>query len=170
MTKNQRARRIAKLCCNCTRNSAYYRAGWHNRQILVHEDFWVDANSNFLDIAVLEWCKLFTDKRGKHHWQKIAPNPDKFLPQLLAKIKVTENTFQDHCKEMKTYRDKFVAHLDDEQQMQIPKLTLAINSAIYLYDILQAEYAGVLGSTPKSLRSFYRERFAHAKLHYMQNQ
>lgn len=166
MTKNQRARRVAILCCHCARNAAYYRAGWRNNNIIVREDFWVSANGNFLDLAVLEWCKLFADKRGKHHWRKVVPDPDSFLPDLLNNIGLNEHQFEDQCKEIKTYRDKFVAHLDDEPKMQIPHLSMVIDSVIYLYSIIREEFDHVLNDAPDNLRSFYRQRFAHAKLHY----
>jgi len=94
------------------------------------------------------------------------PDPDAFLQGLLANIRVTEGTFEDHCKEMKTYRDKFVAHLDDEPRMQFPHLTVAIDSVIYLYGVVQAEFSAVLGDAPRNLRSFYRQRLAHAKAQY----
>ena len=168
MTRNQRARRVAKLCCHCARNAAYYRSGWRNRKILVSDDFWTGANSNFLELMVLEWCKLFTDSRGKHHWGKIVPNPGEFLPDLLDNIEVTGNTFEDHCKEMKTYRDKFVAHLDNDLRMQIPRLTISIDAVCYLYRVVLDEYFDVLGDAPRNLRTFYRERFAHAKSQYEQ--
>jgi len=167
MTRNQRARRVAKLCCNCARNTAYYRAGWRNRKILVKDDFWVGANSNFLDLAVLEWCKLFADNRGKHHWRKIVPEPDIFLHDMLVNINVTPDAFEQHCEVMKTYRDKFLAHLDDELKMKIPHLTIVINSVFYLYRIVNDEYHEAMGDTPRNLRTFYRERFAHAKLQYV---
>jgi len=166
MTKNQRARRVAILCCHCVRNAAYYRAGWRRNSISVSEDFWVNANGNFLDLAVLEWCKLFTDRRGKHHWRKVVPDPNVFLPGLLKEIGVDEQEFQDRCKEIKTYRDKFVAHLDDKPKMQIPHLSMVIDSVIYLYSIVRDEFDAVLNDAPGNLRSFYRQRFAHAKSHY----
>ena len=168
MTRNQRARRVAILCCHCARNAAYYRAGWQNKSITVSEDFWVGANGNFLDLAVLEWCKLFTEQRGKHHWRKIVPDPDAFLPGLLSKIKVNEHDFEEKCKEIKAYRDKFVAHLDDEPKMQIPHLSMVIDSVIYLYSIVKKEFSAVLNDAPENLRSFYRQRFAHAKSQYAQ--
>ncbi len=166
MTKNQIARRVAKLCCHCARNAAYYRAGWRNNNISVSEDFWVGANGNFLDLAVLEWCKLFADQRGKHHWRKVVPDPSTFLSDLLSAIRVNEQEFEDQCKEIKTYRDKFVAHLDDEPTMQLPHLSMVIDSVIYLYSIVREEFGSVLNDAPRNLRSFYRQRFAHARSHY----
>ena len=166
MTKNQRVRRVAILCCHCARNVAYYRSGWNRSQLVKNEDFWVSANGNFLDLAVLEWCKLFTDHRGKHHWGKVVPESVDFLPELYTKLEIGEEAFEAHCQKMKFYRDKFIAHLDEELIMHIPQLKLVIDSTADLYTVVRAEYSQLLPDAPTNLRQFYRERYAHGKAAY----
>jgi hypothetical protein len=76
-----RVRRVVLLCCAFARNVAYYRAGWADRaqpllsELHPHASFWRQVNGNFLDMAVLDWCKLFGDPKetprkrlAKHHW------------------------------------------------------------------------------------------------------
>jgi hypothetical protein len=46
-----------------------------------HDQFWVIINGNFLDIAVLEWCKLFGDTRGKHYFGKVISDVPAFNTQ-----------------------------------------------------------------------------------------
>lgn len=50
---------------------AYYRAGWKDKKLILGGNFWTGINGNCLDIAVLEWCKLFADRKDPHHWKKI---------------------------------------------------------------------------------------------------
>src|SRR5690606_7363383 len=138
MTRRQRLRRVALLCCHCLRNLSFYRAGWRRRTMRQQDQFWVNANGNFLEICVLEWCKLFGDKRGKHYWAKVVSDPAQFRAGLLRTVKATDDQFESYIKEMRTYRDQFVAHLDDAEMMQIPRLRLAGKSAAYLYDYLRA--------------------------------
>jgi hypothetical protein len=72
--------RVAIVCCHFLRNLAFYRAGWQydtylrERSHRTPDQFRVNANSNSLDICVLEWCKLFGEKRtrGKNHWLHVA--------------------------------------------------------------------------------------------------
>ena len=71
LTRRQRLRRVGILCCHTLRNLAYYRAWFDAGKPRADENFWVSANGNFADITVLEWCKLFADERGKHHWAKV---------------------------------------------------------------------------------------------------
>ena len=131
-----------------------------------NDDFWISANSNFLDISVLEWCKLFGEWNGKHHWRKVVPEPDAFLPALWEGIGVTEEAFDAHCEGMKTYRNKFVAHLDANRRMQIPRLTIVVDSAVFLYDLVRNEYQDFLPYAPANLRRYYEERLEHGRSRY----
>ena len=136
MTRSQHLRRVAILCCHCLRNLAFYRAGVHNGKSKLKGNFWLNAYNNFLDIAVLEWCKLYADTRGKHFWRKVISRDVAFLEGLLQELGLSDTDFDDYVNQMRTYRDKFVAHLDSEEEMHIPFLQIAVNSAVYLYDYL----------------------------------
>lgn len=157
MTRRQRLRWIGILCCHCLRNLAFYRAGWRDGTTTLKEPFWVNANANFLDIAVLEWCKLFADSRGKHSWRNIISDPASFLDGLLNELRLSNAQFDDYVNQMRIYRDKFVAHLDSEEIMHIPKLEVAVNSAVYLYDYLLSheEEDGCFRDAPVSASNFY---------------
>ncbi len=84
MTRNQLLRRVGILCCHCLRNIAYYKEGWRSGKLIFRDQFWVTINGNFMDICVIEWCKLFGDTRGKHYWGKVITEKDKFLTGLLG--------------------------------------------------------------------------------------
>jgi hypothetical protein len=170
MTRRQRLRRVAILCCHCLRNLAFYRA-WHQAgRPRSAEQFWVTANGNFLDIAVLEWCKLFADVRGKHHWAKVVSDVAVFKVGLLQHLAITDTVLDGYIIEMRTYRDKFIAHLDDELQMQIPHLTVARKSAVYLYGYLHTneDDDNTFPDAPTDIAAFYRRFLAEARVIYAQ--
>jgi hypothetical protein len=128
LTRVERLRRVVILCESFTRNYAYYRAAWHDAvKHLLHADheqasFWRQANGDFIDVAVLEWCKLFTDFKGKHCWRKVVTDPGTFEAALLSHIGKTAAEHQQLCKSMWNYRSQFVAHLDDEKVAYLPML------------------------------------------------
>lgn len=157
MTPRQRLRRVGILCCHCLRNLALYHGGWKGAQLRVDDMFWRSVNSNFIDVAVLEWCKLFADRKGKHHWRKVVSDPDTFRTCLFAKLRVPEAKFNAYVEEMRTLRDKFIAHLDEHETMYIPRLRIARQSAAYLYDYLRAheEIENCFHDAPASAASFY---------------
>jgi hypothetical protein len=68
LTPVERQRRVVRLCCSFMRNLAFHRAGMQgevqfNLFARTHPQgaFWREAHGNFIDICVLDWCKLFAD-------------------------------------------------------------------------------------------------------------
>jgi hypothetical protein len=67
---------------------AYYRAG-HHRLTNASPEFWITVDGNFIDMAVIEWCKLFGDRNGKHFWAKVVADPPRFEDMLLGHLSMT---------------------------------------------------------------------------------
>jgi hypothetical protein len=142
MTRNARARRSAILCSHFLRNIAFYESWFNAGQPFKDDQFWITANGNFLDIAVLEWCKLFADRKAKHHFTKVLGSPDHFRTDLFAELHLGEVEWGAYIEKLKAYRDKFIAHLDDQNIMNIPDMNVARRSAIFLYQHLLDQEAG----------------------------
>lgn len=159
MTRRQLLRRVGILCCHFLRNLAFYKAGWKKGALVTNDQFFVNANSNFLDICVLEWCKLFGDKRGQHYWRKVITDQDAFFIGLLQSLRLTEAEFETYVETMRTYRDKFVAHLDTEEVMYLPKLRTARKSVASLYEYLltHEEVDGCFHDAPQRASPFYED-------------
>ena len=157
MTRRQLLRRAGILCWHFLRNLAFYKAGWKNGQLVTNDQFYMNANSNFLDVCVLEWCKLFGDKGGQHYWRKVVSDHEAFFVELLQKLKITETEFEEYVKGMRIYRDKFVAHLDTEEIMYPPKLRTARKSVSFLYKYLleNEEVDDCFHDAPKHVAQFY---------------
>ena len=49
---------------------------------------------------------------------------------------VTKAQFGSYIQEMRTYRDKFVAHLDSDEVAHVPDLTMTLESVSFLYDYI----------------------------------
>lgn len=122
MTKEQHLRRVALLCCHFARNFAYYRAGWDGKTLRRGTDFWKTTNGNCIDLCVLEWCKLFGEQKGEHHWLQVVSDPMTFEPSLYAAVGMDAGGFEQYRLKAREYRDKFVAHLDRELTANIPHL------------------------------------------------
>ena len=114
------------------RNFAYYRS-WHEAgQPRRNEQFWVSANGAFLDIAVLEWCKIFGDSKGKHRWAAVVADEAAFIPAMANALGIARGDFETCRAEVLRHRDKFVAHLDSDNTMDIPMLDIA-ERAVFCY-------------------------------------
>jgi hypothetical protein len=72
------------------------------------------------------------------------------------------------CREsFKTYRDKFIAHLDSEETMHIPELDIAIALAKYYYTYVAKELgASGLRNLPNHIEHYYQECFHTSEAHF----
>lgn len=167
MTKNERHRRVIILCCHFMRNLAYYRAAPKRKTLESKGSFWVGINGNCLEIGILEWCKLFGDKKDPHHWRKIVSDTDSFNLGLLELVG-GEEYFNTYIDKVRTYRDKFIAHLDNELIANIPEMDVAFISASYYHaHVVNNEMQeGVIGNLPKDIKTFYEDRLNEAKPEY----
>lgn len=140
LTSSERRRRMARLCCSFTRNLAFHRAGMHedvqrNLFLCSHPNgaFWREVHANFIDICVLDWCKLFADKGGEHDWRRVVDDTARFQEDLYATLSVSAEEFAESTKKIRHYRNKFVAHLDAERMMHIPNLEIHRKSVDFLF-------------------------------------
>jgi len=170
MTRRERLRRVAILCCACARNLAYYHAGWDQGDIVFDSGSNIERtiNSNFLDMAIIEWCKLFIPNE-KHAWRKIVSDKDRFQAGLLANLGVNRAEFAAFLREIRTYRNKFVAHLDSHRVMQVPLMYTVKHSAIYYYGhLLQHENDGTtFEDGPSNLAVYYRNCEDEGRAYYL---
>ena len=168
MKRKNFIRMVATLCLYCLRNMAYYRAGWNEGSLKRRTQFWVGVNGNFIDICVLEWCKLFGDLRGKHSWKRSVSDPESFLDGLLKDLVLAEDDFNAYIMEMRTYRDKYVAHLDSFEKIHRPKLDIAKKSVIYLYNYLlkHEDQGGYFIDAPRDVSKFYDDAFKEGLSEY----
>ena len=143
LTPEERQRRVVRLCCMFMRNLAFYRAGLQPEvppqlfaQTHPQRWFWLEAHGHFLDFCVLDWCKLFADYNGKHHWRSVVDEPKRFKADLHTTLGVTATEFADLIAGVRFHRDKFVAHLDEERTMQFPKWELPKKAVAFLHEHL----------------------------------
>jgi hypothetical protein len=147
------------LCSHFLRNLAFYRAGRYRGQLKRKNQFWVTVGNNCLDHCVLEWCKLFADRKGKHHWRKIVDDEAAFNARLLTAVRMTQTEFNQYIGVMRTYRNKFVAHLDEEEVMNIPVFRPAQRAVQCLYTHIVKNENGYFTEVLDSAATFYSSHF-----------
>jgi hypothetical protein len=156
MPRQTRLRRVLILCRNFAANLAYYRIGRLPEHLHLQkrsENFWRVTSGNAIDICVLEWCKLFADSKGKHHWSTIANDSAKFKAQLVRHLGIDDVKFDKEIEVMRRYRDKFLAHLDSDEIMNVPGLEIAKQAVWFYFDYVVQNEAqpGELSVSPKAL-------------------
>jgi hypothetical protein len=172
MSRKERLRRVVMLCCSFGRNMAYYRAAWskeHKHLLdMANGNFWRQVNGNFLDMCVLEWCKLFADRKAKHHWTKVVTDKDAFKTGLLKCLGIDEEAFSHQIQIMRNYRDRWVAHLDSDRGGMYPTLDLAKKAAWFYHAwiVNQEAQSGDLDGLPEQLDEGYVQCEEEAKAVY----
>jgi len=103
-------------------------------------NFWRVLYGNLLDIAVLDWCKLFgsnDEERQQIHWKNVIDKAghDAFRSGLLKHLGIDAGAWEAYWKQMKTYRDQHVAHLDfwSRDVTHYPEMGHALESSYFFY-------------------------------------
>lgn len=169
MTREQHLRRVVLLCCHFARNFAYYRAGWDGKRLRRNTDFWKTVNGNFIDLCTLEWCKLFGDLKGEHHWRQVVSDPAAFEASLFTAVGLDAANLERYRLEMREYRDKFVAHLDLGLTANIPHLDPAWASVRFYHAHVTASEARaeVFAGLPLDIDEYKERQAAEASAIYV---
>jgi hypothetical protein len=104
-------------------------------------NFWNVIYGNFLDIAVIEWSKLFGyDRKQPTQWRTLVPEAEHadFQLDLVRAVGLSRQEWHDYQDEIKTYRDKRAAHhassLDPDLPTNFPRFDVALKAARFYYD------------------------------------
>lgn len=127
-------------------------------------NFWRVIYGNLLDVAVLEWCKIFGTDDQPTHWKKIVCASDQaaFRKNLLVALKIDESAWSAYWREMQNYRNEHVAHhVVPSNVSRYPMLDIALASSYFYYKYLVGELRKLddVSKFPSDLES-YCERFA----------
>ena len=177
LTLEERSRRVAIVCCAIVRNVGYYRTGHRIAKRRGHFDranknanFWRTVDANFMDIATLDWCTIFADERGKHSWKKVVREEmqDEFYNQLLSVLRTNNDQYQEYIGYCRAYRDKFLAHLDDDRVAHTPKLIGMAKSAAHLCEYLRSKNPEWFADLPLTMKGYYRHSCNEVRRIYSQ--
>jgi hypothetical protein len=140
------------------RNIAFHRSLTPYKGSL-KQNFWVYTFNNFMDLAVLEWCKTFGSKKETHHWTTFFSDPDEVRSRLLTTISRSSKEWAEYWAELKRYRDESIAHhAEKPKYTRYPPLDVALDSTCFIYDAIAAELARqkpALYMLPKHLWVYY---------------
>ena len=149
------------------RNVAYYRAldavkkGWD-------KNYWIFIYNNHLDIAILEWCKIFGSNGEKTHWKNVVPTKDQreFREQMLKYIGVSADEWEAEWKVLTGYRNRHLAHHDFSPKRDVyPNLDPVLKSSTFYYQWLRDHWISEFQPQyPEDFMDYYAKYFAQAKI------
>ncbi len=170
MAREQIVERHIQLCWGFARTALVKRV-MHEVLPQTRIDFWRIIQGGTLDLAVIEWCKLFGNRDEDTHWSRLIPEAghDKFRTGLRAAVGMNEAEWDTYWQSMVDYRNEVAAHHDlDPGNAHYPSLDAALE-AVYHYhnSYLFSEWAVVNPQTryPADMREFangYQEELRRA--------
>jgi hypothetical protein len=125
-----------------------------------HLNFWRVMYGNQMDMAVIEWCKLFgsdSAANNQTHWKNIVADEAKFRTDMLAAIGKTMTEWEDYWVKMRDYRNWAAAHHDVRRRTiaNYPHLDVALATAFFFYDYLRAELLALgVNQQPSDIRAY----------------
>ena len=164
VSSSNRAKSAALVCCHFARNLAYYNAS-QGFLTLDKEGFWLTVIGNFVDVCVLEWCKLFGNRNGKCHWENVLKQPNVFKQDLLNRHHLEESELRKLWKTIKDYRDNFIAHVEDQETTPIPCMTVPYLLVNLYFARLQSEFSELqsFDCLPKCMDGYFDSSLSEAK-------
>jgi len=127
------------------RNVALGRAMF-NSGVYPHLNFWRVLQGNCMDMAAIEWCKLFgnDDKNNQpSHWKNVVPavEHDAFRSGLYAVTGLMEQQWRAYRDTILEYRNRMAAHLDEPSKRppNFPTYDKALLAASYYYDHIMSD-------------------------------
>jgi len=128
---------IKFLHVNIVRNYATYTAIHNDFERLSQSNFWRITYNATLDIAVIDWCKLFGGYKETTHYRNCTERGiNDFAAQVLSVCKIIEPEYGSLHSSIIKYRDKAAVHIDlDDWRLDIPYLKKAIDVTYASFDI-----------------------------------
>ena len=151
--------------------NAHTKRALHNVDADPRLNFWRLTQGNCLDMAVIEWCKLFGSDHKVHqsaHWKNVIParEHDEFRRGLHAAAGMSAAEWRKYWDHMKSYRDNQAAHFNEEylrpeNDPHFPELGPGLEAAYFYYERLLAimDDQGIVHHFPADIRA-YCKRFA----------
>ena len=157
-------RRVGLKCADFARQLSYHRA------LNEHKDgfklnFWIYVFNNAIDIAVLDWFHLFGYHNDDLHWKQVVADIDSFRQQLFCQVNMTEDEWKSYREEIKTYRDKDIAHIEVRPTSHVPEMSIALQAVTCYYEHVLNELTGFgdYSNWPEDLSEYYQRSLEQTK-------
>ncbi len=138
MTQQEIEKQLDRLV-EVIRNAAAFRSLWKQKGAL-EQNYWKLVLSNFFDMAILNWCKVFGADGEETHWKKIVHDHTSFRTALQQRAGISKSKWETYWKEMTEFRSTQISHCKQPPNLtNYPVLDIAIETSCYYYEWLVRE-------------------------------
>jgi hypothetical protein len=143
---------VLRSIVNFSRALIYHREIYRQTQNRsLRSNFWISTGNNHLDIAIIDWCKIFGSDDNSTHWKNNVEHEAKFRSGLLEYLKISREEWDSYWASIVDYRNKETAHFDPNYSPRVtPRFDIATNAIKYAYQYFQFARSGL----PKKLEDY----------------
>ena len=120
----------------------YYKVLYqHCKDNKLESAFWAKAIDSLLEMAAIEWCKIFGSHGNSNqlHWKKTTDDLSDddiqaFQQMIYDHTDFSKSEWEEYNLQMRTFRDQYVAHLDVSESLPTPPFFIHALQVAYAYD------------------------------------
>ncbi|MFL0805563.1 MAG: hypothetical protein K6L81_17750 [Agarilytica sp.] len=124
--------KAASTCVDFTRQVLFYQQ-FTARKDNFNEIILIYIHNNFIDMAALQWGHLFGNHNDILHYRNVVLDPGALKSAMLENFGMSAEEWKSYWEEMRTYRDKAVAHLEPSPKLVLPNFNFAYSCVSHYY-------------------------------------
>ncbi|MGD0485648.1 MAG: hypothetical protein ABSB94_00480 [Syntrophorhabdales bacterium] len=157
--------RVATKCGDFARNLSFHRVLGDYVNDSEKRNFWIHMYNNAIELAILDWSHLFGNHKDDLHWKRVVHDPVSFKRQFLKAIRMTEQEWSAYHREIKSYRDKDIAHIEVRLKSHVPDMTQALQAAACYYSVVLNELQNYgIYDYPQDLNDYHEKSVAQTAI------
>ena len=159
--------RIVKLSAQISKNLFVIRNLACHKTLYKYKDdfkksYWKLIFNNFLDIAIIEWCKMFDSKDDTTHWSNHIKNKKEVGDKLLKWANMSQQEWDKYREDIKCYGNS-VDKYHKQNIKSYPDFSCVVIACYVYYDALIKELRMLgVNDYPDELKEFYQSCLGEA--------
>ncbi len=111
---------------------AYIELQRGDKKLIGNKVFWQYTANAHIEMATIAWWMIFGSNSSETHWKKLGMSEEDFRSCLLKTLGITFSTWFQYWKDMRSFRNNYVAHRPKEYSFPVPYFDIALRSMLCL--------------------------------------
>ncbi len=123
-----------------------------------NKNYWEVIFNNFLEIAFVDWYKLFISTNDASHWSNTVINKENFRCELLKYLSLSQPAWDEYTDSLQRYRDSVQVLSEQKGHAELYPDLSSVVIACYVYygEIIKELRALKNNDHPDDIKEYYR--------------
>lgn len=147
----------ASKILNILRNIAAHKSLFKYKDDF-NKSYWEAIFNNFLEIALIDWFKLFILTSDASHWSNTVKDKENFRYELLKYLSLSQQAWDEYAASLQRYRDSMpvLSGQKDNAELYPDLSSVVIACYAYYAELLKELNALKNYDYPVDIREYYR--------------